>query len=162
MIVGLKERLTNNPMTPCTFCFQQEPQFPPICAEGARVILLPPVTQFIHGGARDSAKTISLETKLAKNKPSMGLLLSLAVLCLLSDCISEWGNYVYRAPSATRSEPHNGKKNMFLCTGFLHDFIFWCFMWFQLSLVLFPLEGLSQPLSLTQTLLCVPLVLAKS
>lgn len=86
MILGLKERLTNNPITSCTFCFQQEPQFPPVCAEGARMILQPPVTQFIHEGARDSTNTISLEAKLAKNKPSMGLLLSLAMLWLFTHC----------------------------------------------------------------------------
>lgn len=86
VILGLKERLINNPVTPCTFCFQQEPQFPPGLAEGARMILQPPVTQFVHEGARDNTNMISLETKLARKKPSMGLLLSLAVLCLLTHC----------------------------------------------------------------------------
>lgn len=84
VILDLKERLTNAPITLCTFCFQQEPQFPPAPAEGARVIWQPPVTQFIHQGARGSTNTISWEAKLAKNKPSTGLLLSLAVLGLFT------------------------------------------------------------------------------
>ncbi|XP_039552301.1 uncharacterized protein LOC120496180 isoform X2 [Passer montanus] len=70
-------------------------------------------------------------------------------------CSSEWGNYLHEAPSATRSEPCNGKKHTFVCTGFLHGFFSWCFMWFQPSLVLFSLQGLSQPLSHRHLCVCL-------
>lgn len=129
------------------------------------MILQPPVIQFIHEGARGSTNTISLEAKLAKNKPSMGLLLSLVVLCLFTHCTHVPFRMGKLSVQGTHCHGLNlrmeKKKNTFVCTGFLHDFFFWCFVWFQPSLVLFPLEGLSQPLSLTQTLICVSLVLDK-
>lgn len=112
--------------------------------------------QFIHEGARTAQIPSAGRQNLRGTNlppPFLGLLLSLAVLGLFSRS-SEWGNYLYRAPSATRSEPCNGKKPLFVCTGFLHGFFSWCFMWFQPSLVLFPLRG-CHSLSLSHRHSCV-------
>lgn len=116
------------------------------------MVLQPPVTQSIREGARGSPNTISSDTKLAKNKSSMGLCLSWAVLCPLTHCTRvqlRMGEIICTGHPVPHSLNLTVEKNTFVCTGFLHNFIFWCFMWFQLSLVLFPLEGLPQPLSLS-------------
>lgn len=118
--------------------------------------------QFIHEGARTAQIPSAGRQNLRGTNlppPFLGLLLSLAVLGLFSRS-SEWGNHLYRAPSATRSEPCNGKNPLVCVYWFPPQPLFLVFYVVSPSLVLFPLRG-CHSLSLSQTLMCVPLVLAE-